>query len=162
VASLLFLCSIMYSLVIWRSLISCKSFIASSDKKIINGELILTLNAPRCQMHFLSIHLHVEIEEILNQDTSLSAGWVANQLALKCNHWLLNRVRSIGVIVRLDALTSLLMKVQIFVDVTCSLANIFWRFGAAYYLQNVSNFTNFHGILFLVVFLSLLSVCITA
>jgi len=106
----------------------------------MNGEQIWILNASRGQMQFLFVHLHVEIEEILNQDSSLSAGWFSNQPALKCKQWPLNRVRSDGImVVRSNVPTALLMKIQIFVDVTCPFVNIYRRFGTAYYLQNVSN-----------------------
>jgi hypothetical protein len=40
----------------------------------MNGEQIWVLNASLGQMQFLFMHLYVETEEILNQDTSLSAG----------------------------------------------------------------------------------------
>jgi len=43
--------------------------------------------------------------------------------------------------VRSDVPTALLLKIQIFVDVTCLLVNIYRRFGTAYYLQNVSNYS---------------------
>jgi hypothetical protein len=96
-------------------------------------------------MQFLLVHLHVETEETFNRDSNLSAGWVSNQLALKYKHWLLNRVRSNAVtILRSDVPTALLMKIQIFVDVTCSLINIYLRFGTAYYLQNISNYSHTH------------------
>jgi hypothetical protein len=96
----------------------------------------------RGQIQFLFVHLHVEIEEILNQDSSLSAGLsfkpassqmqalTAEPLAVMCL-----------TVVRFDVPTALLMKIQIFVDVTCSLVNIYRRFGTAYYIQNVSNYS---------------------
>jgi len=111
----------------------------------MNGEQIWTLKASRGQMQFLFVHLHVEAEETFNQDSNLSAGWVSNQLALKYKHWLLNRIRSNAVtVLRSDVPTALLMKIQILVDVTCSLINIYLRFGTAYYLQNISKYSHIH------------------
>jgi hypothetical protein len=47
------------------------------------------------------------LKKSFNQDGSLSAGWVSNQLALKCKHCLLHDIQSnVVTVVRCDVLTA--------------------------------------------------------